>query len=345
MKLLVVEDEVASRKKLEVLIKALGYEPLVAQNGQEGWNLWRLERPRIVITDWIMPEMDGLELCRKIRMAEGSQYTYIIMVTAKHDTQDMIQGIDAGADDFVSKPYLQGELAVRIRSGKRVIESQSRDIAIFAISKLAESRNLETGFHLERICYYSKVLADAISRMPDGPAEADNLFVENIFLTSPLHDIGKLGIPDNILLKPSELTSAEFEIMKEHTTIGFNTLNEAAKRDIRAEYLKMSAEIALSHHEKWDGTGYPRGLKETEIPLSARIVALADVYDAIVSKRVYKEASTHEIARDTIRNESGRHFDPMVVEAFKQTEDQFVEIYQQMLHIEETEGYPTKSAG
>ena len=326
MKLLIVEDEVASRKKLEILIKGLGYEPLIATNGMEGWNLWKSERPKIVITDWIMPEMDGLELCRKIRQAEGSQYTYLVIVTAKANTQDIIEGMNAGADDFISKPYVKEELAVRIRSGNRIVEFQSRDVAIFAISKLAESRDPETGNHLERICYYSKALAEKIALLENAPPEIDPWFIENLFLTSPLHDIGKIGIPDHILLKPGRLDDQEYETMKQHTVIGYNTLSAAAKRDIKAEYLNMSAAIALSHHENYDGSGYPQGLKGEEIPLAARIVALADVYDALVSKRVYKDAYSHQIARNIILEGEGKHFDPMVVKAFLACEDRFIEI-------------------
>ena len=326
MKLLIVDDEVASRKKLEILIKGLGYEPLTATNGKEGWELWKNERPKIVITDWIMPEMDGLELCRKIRQAEGSQYTYLIIVTSKANTQDLIEGMNAGADDFISKPYVREELAVRIRSGNRIIEFQSRDVAIFAISKLAESRDPETGNHLERIRYYSKALAEALAKMENAPSEINPWFIENLFLTSPLHDIGKIGIPDHILLKPGRLDDQEYEIMKQHTIIGYNTLNAAAKRDVKAEYLKMSAAIALSHHENYDGSGYPQGLKGDAIPLAARIVALADVYDALVSKRVYKDAYPHKIARNIIVEGKGKQFDPMVVEAFLTCEDQFIKI-------------------
>ena len=326
MKLLIVEDEVVSRKKLELLIKGLGYQTLTATNGKEGWDLWKRERPKIVITDWIMPEMDGLELCRRIRQAQGSQYTYLIIVTTKTNTQDLIEGMNAGADDFISKPYVREELAVRIRSGKRIVQFQSRDLAIFAISKLAEARDPEAGNHLERICYYSKTLAETIARMEDHPPEVDTWFIENIFLTSPLHDIGKIGIPDYILLKPGRLDEEEYEIMKQHTIIGYNTLNAAAHRDNKADYLNMSAAIALSHHEKFDGSGYPQGLKGEAIPLAARIVALADVYDALVSKRVYKEAYSHKFARNIILEGEGKHFDPMVVKAFLTCEDQFIEI-------------------
>lgn len=326
MKILIVEDELVSRKKLERLVNNLGYETLVAADGEEGLNLWRTERPRIVITDWIMPNLDGIELCKQIRNSEGSQYTYIIMVTSKNDTHDLVESLEAGADDFLSKPYIKEELAVRIRAGRRIVDFESRDTVIFAISKLAESRDPEIGYHLERIRHYSQVLAKTLAKSDNPPPEIDALFIDNLFLTSPLHDIGKIGIPDYILLKPTRLDDAEFAIMKTHTIIGYNTLNAAAERDVRAEYLKMSASIALSHHEKYDGTGYPEGLKGEEIPLCARIVALADVYDALVSKRVYKEAYSHAMAKSIILEGRGTHFDPMIVDAFLQCESTFIEI-------------------
>jgi putative two-component system response regulator len=326
MKILIVDDELVSRKKLELLVGSLGYETLVASDGVEGWETWKKERARMVITDWMMPRMDGLDLCRKIREAEGSRYTYIIMVTSREDVNDLVRGMDAGADDFITKPFVKAELAVRIRAGERISGFESRDIVIFSLARLVESRDSETGHHLERIRHYSKELTTAMLELDNPPQEMDALFLDNIFLTSPLHDIGKVGIPDHILLKPGRLDDEEMQIMRKHATIGFNTINEALKKYPKADYLRMSAEIALSHHERFDGAGYPNGLKAGEIPLSARIVALADVYDALVSKRVYKEAYQHGMAKTIIEKERGRGFDPMVVDAFLSCEDKFVEI-------------------
>jgi putative two-component system response regulator len=328
MKILVADDELVSRKKIDRLIQNLGYETLVAEDGKDAWDIWRSERPRIVITDWMMPEIDGPELCKKIRKTEGSQYTYIIMVTSKTDVHDLVTGMDAGADDFISKPFVKEELAVRIRAGERILEFVTRDIVIFSMAKLAESRDSETGNHLERVRFYSKILAEEIAaRLP----YLDNLFIDNIFLTSPLHDIGKIGIPDYILLKPGRLDDKEFGIMKTHTHIGFDTLSHALRRYPKADYLKMSAEIARSHHEKFDGTGYPDGLKGEKIPLSARIVSLSDVYDALVSKRVYKNAYSHDMSKSIILNDSGTHFDPMVVDAFLTCEEKFIDISERFM--------------
>ena len=215
---------------------------------------------------------------------------------------------------------------MRIRAGERISGFETRDIVIFSLARLVESRDSETGNHLERIRHYSKELTTAMLEFDNSPEEIDALFVDNIFLTSPLHDIGKIGISDYILLKPGRLNDKEFQIMKRHSIIGFETLNEALKNYPKADYLRMSAEIALSHHERFDGSGYPNGLKGEEIPLSARIVALADVYDALVCKRVYKEAYHHDMAKSMIEEGKGTDFDSMVVDAFLSREDKFIEI-------------------
>ncbi len=327
MRILVVEDDIVNRAKLAKLIEKLGHEPVVAKDGVEGWQQWKSERTRVVLTDWMMPGMDGVDLCRKIRESEGSQYTYIIMITSKESTEDLVMSMDSGADDFIIKPFIKEELAVRIRAGVRIIDFETRDLVIFAMARLAESRDLETGNHLDRIRHYSKTLAKTLADKYDLDSEVDNLFIENIFLTSPLHDIGKIGIPDHVLLKSERLDSAEFEIMKQHTLIGYETLSEALKKQPKAEYLQMSAEIALSHHERFDGTGYPNGLKGDQIPIAARIVAIADVYDALVTRRRYKAAYTQDVARSIIIQEKGSHFDPRLVESYLKSEDAFVEIY------------------
>lgn len=326
MKILIADDELVSRKKLTKLVEGLGYETVVAADGEEAWQIWKKNRTRIVITDWMMPGMEGDELCRKIRAQEGSQYTYIIMVTSRKDTEDIVSGINAGADDYITKPFNKEELAVRIRSGERILSFTTRDIVIFSMAKLAESRDPETGNHLHRIQHYCKTLAEAVSKSTYRPEEVDTFFVENIFLTSPLHDIGKIGIPDYILLKPGRFDDHEFQRMKQHTVIGYKTLQEALEHYPHADYLRMSAEIALCHHEKWDGTGYPNQRKQEEIPLAARIVTLADVYDALATKRVYKDAYNHDMVRAIIMQDRGSHFDPLIVDAFIACEDKFIEI-------------------
>ncbi|HEA69365.1 MAG TPA: response regulator [Desulfobacterales bacterium] len=329
MKILIVDDEGVSRTKMDVIVRGTGHETIIAKDGLEGWEIWKHQRQRIVITDWVMPKMDGLELCRKIRENEGSQYTFLIVVTAKQDMRSIITAMDAGADGFISKPFVKDEVAVRIKSGERILRIGERDIVIFSLAKLAESRDPETGNHLERMRFYSKTLAESLVESKDSAPEIDKLFADNIFLTSPLHDIGKIGIPDYILLKPGRLDDKEFGIMKTHTSIGFNTLNDALVKFPKADYLQMSAEIARSHHEKFDGTGYPDGWKGYDIPLSARIVTLSDVYDALVSKRVYKTAYSHDLAKSIIVDEKGNHFDPIIVETFLACENRFIDICNQ----------------
>lgn len=326
MRILVVDDEVASRGTLEVFTRRLGYDVLTACNGTEAYEIWKRERPKIVITDWNMPGMDGLELCARIRYEEGEDYTYIIVVTGRNDIRDVIRGMQSGADDYIVKPFNKDELYVRIKAGERIIYFQSKDIVIFALAKLAESRDEDTCNHLERVRNYTKYLAETIADFPDSPPELNRHLIDNIIMTSALHDIGKVGIPDYVLLKPGRLDEAEFEIMKTHSEIGYNTLHEALMKAPRADYLKLAAEIARHHHEKYNGGGYPDGLAGDSIPLSCRIFALSDVYDALVSKRPYKEPFSHERAMAIIVEAKGEHFDPMVVEAFLKCEQGFAKI-------------------
>ena len=342
MKILIVEDELVSQKKMDKLVQSLGHETLVAMDGVAAWKIWRDERPRIVITDWMLPQMDGLELCAKIRSEEGEDYTYVIIVTAKDEVQDIIKGMDAGADDYIAKPFNKDELNVRIKAGERVINFQIQDIVIFALAKMAESRDEDTGNHLERVRYYSKRLAETILDSPNPPPELDRLLIDNIFLTSVLHDIGKVGIPDYILLKPGRLDDGEFGVMKTHAEIGYNTLNEALQKAPRAKYLQIAAEIARHHHEKYDRSGYPDGLKQDEIHIASRIFALSDVYDALVSKRPYKEPFTHERAKSIIVDGQGTHFDPMVVDAFLRCEHSFIEIHNK--YRDDRKEFPSTSA-
>lgn len=328
MKVLVVDDEHVSLTTLKLFATKLGYNVLSASNGKEAYRLWQKERPEIVITDWEMPVMNGLELCSKIRAEIGETYTYIIVVTGRDNATDVVEGMEAGADDYITKPFNKAELNVRIKAGERVLSLQSKDIVIFSLAKLAESRDTDTGQHLDRVRYYSKVLAETLHHGTKRPPELNPQLIYSIFMTAPLHDIGKVGIPDSILLKPGKLNDKEFNIMKSHTLIGFNTLMDTYKKAPQANYLKLAAEIARNHHERYDGSGYPDGLKGDEIGLLCRIFALVDVYDALVSKRPYKEPFTHDRAKAIIVDGKGAHFDPMVVEAFLACEHRFHEIHE-----------------
>ena len=328
MKILIVDDEIASRKTLEIFSKKLGYQVLTASNGLEAYQIWEQEKPSMLVTDWNMPEMDGLTLCSKIKIAQGEDYTYIILVTSRDDMKDLVTAMDSGADDYIVKPFNKDELYVRIQAGERIINFQSKDLLIFALAKLADCRDEYTGNHLLRVSNYSKILAESLYHSHFRPKGLDPSLIRNIHQTSPLHDIGKVAIPDSILLKQARLTPDEFEVMKTHTQKGYDTLIEAVNKAPTANYLKIAAEITLHHHERYDGTGYPDGLKGEEIHLASRIFALADVYDALASKRPYKPGYPHEKTKAMILENEGTQFDPMVCSAFKLCEPQFIEISQ-----------------
>ncbi|MCP4750446.1 MAG: response regulator [Proteobacteria bacterium] len=327
MQILVVDDELMCRNSLQAITKKLGCKVFAASDGAEAYAVWKREKPQIVISDWEMPRMDGLEFCTKIRFTENEDYTYFIIVTGKDDKLDIVAGMKAGADDYITKPYNKDELEFRIKAGERVVNLQSKELVIFALAKLAESRDEDTGGHLERVRFYSKILAETILDSPHPPPELNKQLINDIFLTSPLHDIGKVGIPDYILLKPDRLDDNEFSIMKSHTKIGHSTLNEVLQKVPRAAYLRIASEIACSHHEKYDGSGYPNKLAGDEIPLASRIFSLADVYDALVSKRPYKEPFSHDRAKAIIVAGKGGHFDPHVIEAFLASEQHFENIH------------------
>jgi len=323
MKILAVDDDDLALLLLESTLADAGHEIVRAASGREALEMLHREPIRLVITDWVMPGMDGLELCRQIRRGAFPGYIYTILLTSRDRTQDIVEGLSAGADDFISKPFAPAELLVRLRAGERVLALETRNVAIFALAKLAESRDPETGHHLERIRNYCRILAADLALRGEHRDTVTAEFVEAIYLTSPLHDIGKVGIPDSVLLKPGRLNDAEFNVMKEHVNIGGETLMAAANQYPEAQFLRMAAEIALTHHEHYDGSGYPRGLAGDEIPLCGRIAAVADVYDALTSKRVYKEAYTHAVARKIVVGERGSHFDPAIVDAFLRNEEAF----------------------
>lgn len=330
MQVLVAEDDAVTSLMLQYCLEQYGYRVTAVDNGRDALNLVRTGEFQLVISDWSMPKMTGAELCREIRKRPSSSYTYIILLTTQGGTKNVVEGLEAGADDFIAKPFEPEELRVRLRVGERLLSLESRDITIFTLAKLAESRDPETGAHLDRIREYCQVLCEHLVNHGPYVGQVDGDYVRLVYLTSPLHDIGKVGIPDSVLLKPGVLTPEEFAIMKQHTIIGGETLNAALKSRPDVEYLRMARDIALSHHEKYDGSGYPYGLKRDEIPLCGRIVALADVYDALTTKRVYKEAFSHEKARSIIFEGAGKHFDPAIVEAFVQNEDKFISIRQRL---------------
>lgn len=446
-RVLIAEDELMTRTVIANIVGKGGFEIVTASNGREAWEIIQSDRPpAVAILDWMMPEMTGVELCRKVKQQEGRPYVYLILLTSKGAKEDVVEGLDAGADDFLTKPANPNELRSRLAVGmrtvdyERALEQKNRELMIFrqafdssvqeitildperrimhanpaclqkygysleeligshisilrettegyiqngipeidhdriyaeitgriqdpeqghwrgmvlnrtrngetvwadlsvngirtanaqllafvafpvditdrlqqefrirlecynALSALAEARDNETGLHLKRMSAYARSLAHEFG-MP-------RKYVQDIGNFAPLHDIGKVGISDDILLAPRKLTNEEFETMKTHAVIGYSILKDRPT-------LEMAAEIAFTHHEKFNGKGYPRGIAGADIPLSGRIVAILDVYDALRSQRPYKAPWPHEKARQTILQESGQHFDPDVVAAFE----------------------------
>ena len=326
MKVLIVDDDEIARDALHHLLTRAGYEVVTRTNGLEALEELQAGDCRLVVSDWMMPEMDGVELCRQIRKRDFPGYVYIILLTGRDRKQDIVDGLSGGADSFVTKPFEPAELLAHVRIGERILSLETRDVAIFAMAKLAESRDPETGEHLERMRIYSRIITEFLANDDEFDEPISEDFPKLIYLTSPLHDIGKVGIPDCVLLKPGRLSDREFEIMKSHTTIGAATLSAAVRQYPGVAYLRLAKDIALTHHERFDGSGYPRRLVGRDIPLCGRIVAIADVYDALTSKRVYKRAFTHDIARSIILEESGKHFDPNMVKAFAHCEEQFLDV-------------------
>jgi putative two-component system response regulator len=360
IKILIVDDDEQNLFFLRLILEEVGYTVISAANGELAYTaLGKGGRSPVdlVITDLMMPVVDGLELTRRIRSERRFAHLPIMMLTAgRIDHNDVAKGLELGADDFLRKPINAIEFLARVRSllrmkklndklvevndhleqliEERTLEMLStRDAALFGFARLAEYRDPETGAHLDRIRSYTKILAHWLSENGPYTSIIDDEFVHRIGFSSPLHDIGKVGIPDAILLKPGPLTEGEFETMKTHTLIGGDTLQAAVQRSLTGdEFLAMGRDIAYHHHEKWNGKGYPRGLAGEDIPLAARIMAVADVYDALVSKRVYKDAFSHEKAVAIIIEESGTSFDPAVITAFQALEKGFVDI--KRLHAE-----------
>jgi putative two-component system response regulator len=352
---LIVDDNDDNIFLLESIMNSHGYNTISATGGQEAIDLVNSKRAEldIIILDVMMPGIDGLEVTRSIKTNNRTSHIPIILLTAKQkDRSDVIKGLDLGADDYLSKPVDSMALLARVRSSlktkrlqdkltevndqleqlveERAIEIMlTRNAAIFGFAKLAEYRDPETGSHLERIRNYTKALANELRTFPKFKDEVDNEFIINIYQSSPLHDIGKVGIPDEILLKPGRLTKEEFKIMKQHATIGGDSLASSGKMFGEDSFLSMGRDIAYFHHEKWNGQGYPNGLSGEKIPLPARLMALADVFDALVSKRVYKDPMSADEAKAIILAGEGEHFDPDIVKAFLNIEESFIKIKDQ----------------
>jgi putative two-component system response regulator len=297
-----------------------------------------------------MPDMDGYEVCRLLKDNPRTRNIPVIFLTVKSEVSDEVRGFELGAVDYIAKPMSPPIVRARVRSQlelhraqqqlarysesleQRVRErteelNQTKDVAIFCMATLAETRDFETGRHILRTQNYIKKLAECLKNHPRfANYLKSNGTIDMLFKTSPLHDIGKVGVPDRILLKPGKLDPDEWELMKMHAQYGHDALLRAEQEMGSTDFLQMAREIAFTHHEHWDGRGYPQGLQGDDIPISGRLMAIADVYDALISKRVYKEAFSHEKAVEIVSQSAGTHLDPDIVEAFLGLQDEFQKI-------------------
>jgi len=337
--ILIVDDTAANLQLLSGMLKGQGYRTRLARSGAAALRAAESQSPDLILLDIMMPEMDGYEVCRRLKADEHLSGIPVIFLSALGETEDKVEAFAAGGADYVTKPFQFDEVRARVEThlGRRrlqieverynrelqtLVQEQVKEIAdsqmatIFALAKLAESRDDETGRHLEHVQILCGLLADKMRGRAVHAEMVDGAFIDNIIHASPLHDIGKVAIRDDILLKPGKLTVEEFEIMKTHTVLGAATLQAVMKEYPHNTFVEMGILIARSHHERWDGTGYPDGLAGEAIPLCARIMSVADVYDALRSPRCYKAAVPHQKSCNIILKNSGTQFDPKVIEAF-----------------------------
>lgn len=339
--ILIIDD---TEENIDVLVDLLcqDYKLLVALDGQRGLELAEMNKPDLILLDVMMPGINGYEVCKILQSKEEMKHIPIIFLTALSDDKDEAFGISIGAMDYIRKPFnpvivysriknyimvknYQNKLEQMVLDRTEQVE-RTKDTIIKSMGVMAEFRDPETGAHIKRTQHYLLELSNYLKSNKNYSDYLTEKTIEAMFKSAPLHDVGKVGVPDHILLKPGPLTDEEFTIMKEHALYGKMAIDKI-REDLPNEYfIDFAHDIAYTHHEKWDGSGYPEGLKGNEIPISGRIMALADVYDALISERVYKPAFSHEEAKLIIVKGRGQHFDPNVVDAFLALEDRFIDI-------------------
>jgi len=345
--ILVVDDSPDEVWLMSELLKA-DYRVKVANSGEKGLKIaLGNERPDLILLDVMMPDIDGYEVCRQLKTDPRTNEIPVIFLTSKTRMAEEKRGLDMGAVDYITKPFSPSIVLARVQAHLRLKASADllrdhnsflerevakrtkevtavKDVTILAMASLAETRDLMTGNHIRRTQFYMSALASSLQSHPRFARFLDESSITMLFKSAPLHDIGKIGIPDCILLKPGRLTPEEFEVMKTHAALGRNAI-EAAERWLGTslDFLTMAKEIANFHHERWDGDGYPLGLSGDDIPVSARLMAVADVYDALISRRVYKDPIPHFVAVEAIIQEKGTRFDPDVVDAFVGIQNEF----------------------
>jgi putative two-component system response regulator len=348
--ILVIDDTPENLSLMQLLLRDL-YKVKGANNGERGLEIAQTDSPPdLILLDIMMPGMDGYTVCERLKSNPKTADIPVIFLTARSESGDEEKGFALGAVDYITKPISPAICLARLRThltlkatadflrdknefletevSKRTREVNAiQDVTILAMASLAETRDSDTGNHIRRTQHYVRALAWKLSSHPRFREFLTVAHITMLFKSAPLHDIGKVGIPDRILLKPGRLTPEEFEIMKTHTTLGRDAIAQAEQAlGLEVAFLTMAKEIAYSHQEKWDGSGYPEGLAGDKIPIPARLMAVADVYDALISRRVYKEPMPHAEAIKIIEIASGHHFDPDVVDAFLQIHQQFYAI-------------------
>lgn len=356
---LIVDDTPENISLINSLLKDR-YHTRVATNGERALKAAAQEpRPDVILLDIMMPLIDGYEVCRRLKAEVATRDIPVIFLTARSQVEDEQLGFEVGAVDYITKPISPPLLLARVKTQltlkaaadflkdkntylesevtKRTHEVQVvQDVTILAMASLAETRDQETGNHIRRTQNYVRALAQKLQTHRNFVDCLTDDTIEMLYKSAPLHDIGKVGIPDTILLKPGKLTPEEFEIMKMHTTLGRKAIMAAEKLiDAPSSFLRCAREIAHYHHEKWDGSGYPEGRAGSAIPVSARLMAVADVYDALISRRVYKVPLPHDQAVAIISEGRGRHFDPDIVDAFLEINAEFAAIADRYADSEE----------
>ena len=340
--ILIVDDAPENLDVLNTILKD-SYTIKVALNGEKALEIASNPEalPDLILLDVMMPGMNGYEVCRHLKTSDLTRRIPVIFVSALSDVTDEKKGFDVGAVDFITKPVMAATVRARVRTHlalqdqNRALEDKVRErteelahtqnVTMIGFATLAEFRNQETGAHIMATQQFVSLLAHYLAVHPRFSSYLVAGTIDLLQRSAPLHDIGKIAVPDHILLKPGKLTPEEFDEIKKHTIYGRDALARAeqALGDVKSSFLTIAKEIAYTHHEKWDGSGYPQGLAGDAIPISGRLMALADVYDALVSKRIYKDAFPHAKVVEIVKGESGGHFDPDIVDAFVDLEDVF----------------------
>ncbi len=347
--ILIVDDTLANLQLLSGMLKARGYKARAALTGKLALQAAESAPPDLILLDISMPEMDGYEVCERLKADPQLKEIPVLFVSAHYETMDKVRAFRVGGVDYITKPYQFDEIHARVETHlklrrlqlelehhnqhlQELVQAQVKEIAdsqmaaIFALAQLAESRDHETGQHLKRVQLLSRLLATKLAESSRYREYMDAPYIDNLYHASPLHDIGKVALPDRILLKPEKLTRDEIEVMQTHTIHGAQTLEAVRRQYPKNSFINMGIAIARAHHERWDGSGYPDGLKGEEIPFSARIMAVVDVYDALRTMRCYKPAFSHEKARELIVANGETQFDPTVVAAFVDLEEEFAQV-------------------